>query len=309
VTETPEQASGTSLRDVMARVSARAVRAAGLRPCYRYPAAMPAQIFGGLGQQLSYTDALLRSAPAARQVLALPYEPVCRLAVSGAQWERLEGTDATRRRAWAAFGHAGGAFEMASSARFAELELRTPAGAPPPGTESWLLDEVLPTGGAADPYCSVRPPAEHGSVLDLVQIIGATAAEYAKTLRQGESVADSKIIDDAIPAGIVYWMREGRHHTVSVAARVNGDYLSGLKFWAMLWFDDEGSGIRHLYQPIELLAPGMTVARIDEFAPYSAQSAVLMTVLWEQFEALRRILIHKSAANCSSEVVRHTLLP
>lgn len=308
--ETPEQAPARSLSNVIARVAARAVSAAGLRPCYKYAARVPERAFGGLGQQLYYSDALFRSAPDARQFLALPYEPVCRLAISHARWEQFEGSDTTRRRAWAAFGQPGGAFEMVSSARFQELELRAVPVAPaPPGTESWLLEEMLPTGGSADEYCSIRHGAEHGSLVDLVQIISATAAEFASSMRETEAFADSKIIDDSVAAGIVYWKREQHEYTLSVTARVHGDYLSGLKFWAVFWTEDERRGVRHIYKPIELLAPGVIVARIDEFAPYSRQSGVLMTVLWEQFDALRRILMQKIAADCSSEAIRHSLLP
>ena len=308
--ETPEQAPARSLTDVIARVAARAVGAAGLRPCYKYAARLPERTFGGLGQQLYYSDALFHSAPVARQLLALPYEPLCRLALSHARWEQFEGSEATRRRAWAAFGQPGGAFEMASSARFQELELRAVAGAqPPPGTESWLLDELLPTGGTADEYCSIRHGAEHGSLVDLVQIISAAAAEFAGSIGETEDFADSKIIDDSVAAGIVYWKREQHEYTLSVSARVHGDYLSGLKFWAVFWTEDERRGVRHVYKPIELLAPGVIVARIDDFAPYSTQSSILMTVLWEQFDALKRMLMQKIAADCSSEAIRHSLLP
>jgi hypothetical protein len=310
VAETPEQIPARALSDVIARVAARAVSAAGLRPSYKYAARLPERTFGGLGQQLCFTDSLFHSAPVARQFLALPYEPVCRLAVSNARWEQFEGSDTTRRRAWAAFGQPGGAFEMVSSARFQELELRGVAGAPsPPGTESWLLDEMLPTGGTADAYCSIRHPTEHGSLVDLVQIISATATEFATSMREAEAFADSKIIDDSVAAGVVYWKREQHEYTLSVSARVHGDYLSGLKFWAVFWTEDERIGVRHVYKPIELLAPGVVVARVDDFAPHSMQSGVLMTVLWEQFEALRRILMQKIAADCSSEAVRHSLLP
>jgi hypothetical protein len=310
VAETPEQAPGRSLRDVIARVNARAVGAAGLRPCYKYAACLPGRTFGGLGQQLSYSDSLFRSAPDARRFLALPYEPVCRIAVSHARWERFEGGEATRRRAWAAFGQPGGAFEMVSSARFQELDLRAVGGAqPPPGAESWLLDEMLPTGGSADEYCSILQPTGHRSLVDLVQIIGATAAEFASSIGESEESADWKIIDDTVAAGIVYWQREPYECTLSVAARVRGDYLSGLKFWAVFWTEDESRGFRHVSRPIELLAPGVIVARIDEFAPYSTQSGILMTVLWEQFEALRRILMQKITADCLSEATRHSLLP
>jgi len=310
VTETPEETPARSLSDVIARVAARAVSTGDLRPCFRYPARLPERTFGGLGQQLHYTDALFRSAPAARQFLALPYEPLCRLAVSHARWERLEGGDMRRRRVWAAFGQPGGAFELASSARFQELELRGVVGAPsPPGTESWLLEEVLPTGGSTDEYCTIRPASEPGSLVDLVQIINATVAEFAVSISETEAFADSKTIADSIAAGVVYWRRERQEYTLSVTARVHGDYLSGLKFWAVLWTEDERRGLRHLCKPIELLAPGVIVARIDEFAPYSTQSGLLMTVLWEQFESLRCLLLQKSATDCSSEAMRHTLLP
>jgi len=310
VSEPPEQAPARSLNDVIARVAARAVSAAGLRACYKYAARLPERTFGGLGQQLYYTDALFRSAPIARQFLALPYEPLCRLAVSSAHWEQFEGSDTSRRRAWAAFGQPGGAFEMVSSAQFQELELRAVAGAQPlPGAESWLLDEMLPTGGTADEYCSIRHPTEHGSLVDLVQIISATAAEFAGSMRETEAFADSKIINESVAAGIVYWKREQHEYTLSVTARVHGDYLSGLKFWAVFWTEDEHIGVRHICKPIELLAPGVIVARLDDFAPYSTQSGVLMTVLWEQFDALRRILMRKTAADCSSEAIRHSLLP
>ena len=308
--ETPEEARARSLSSVIARVAARAVSAADLRPCYKYATRVPERTFGGLGQQLNFTDSLFHSAPVARQFLALPYEPLCRLAVSHARWEQFEGSDTTRRRAWAAFGQPGGAFEMVSSARFQELELHAVAGAaPPPGTESWLLEEMLPTGGSADEYCSIRHGAERGSLVDLVQIISATAAEFARSMRETEDFADSKTIDDSVAAGIVYWKREQHEYTLSVTARVHGDYVSGLKFWAVFWTEDERIGVRHVYKPIELLAPGVIVARIDDFAPYSTQSGILMTVLWEQFEALRRILMQKIAADCSSEAIRHSLLP
>lgn len=307
--EAPEETPARSLSDVIARVSARAVSTGDLRPCFRYPARLPGRTFGGLGQQLCYTDALFRSAPAARQFLALPYEPLCRLAVSHARWEQFEGGDTRRRRAWAAFGQPGGAFELASSARFQELQLSAVAGAPPPhGTESWLLEEMLPTGGSADEYCSIRPASAPGSLVDLVQIIHATVAEFAVSISATEAFTDSKTIDDSIAAGVVYWRREQHEYTLSVTARVHGDYLSGLKFWAVLWSEDERRGLRHLCKPLELLTPGAIVARIDEFAPYSAQSGLLMTVLWEQFESLRRLLLQKSAADCSSEAMRHILL-
>lgn len=307
---TPEEPRAPSLSDVVARVAARAVGAAGLRPCYKYAARLPERTFGGLGQQLFYSDALFRSAADARRFLALPYEPLCRLALSHARWEEFEGSGATRRRAWAAFGQPGGAFELASSARFQELELGAVAGAPaPPGTESWLLEELFPSGGGADEYCPIRATDEPTSLVDLVQIISATGAEFARSLQETEAVADAKVVDDSIAAGVVYWKREPHEYTLSVTARVHGDYLSGLKFWAVAWNEDESRGLRHLCKPIELLAPGVIVARIDEFAPYSPQSGALMTVLWEQFEALRRLLTQKSAADCSSEAVRHILLP
>jgi hypothetical protein len=310
VTETPETAAKPSLREVVARVTARTVSAAGLRPCYRYPPRLPAESFGGLGQELRFSDALFRSAPLARQFLALPYEPVGRLAVSSAHWEPFEGTDATRRRAWAAFGAPGGAFEAVSSARFQELELRTPPRTPsPPGTERWLLEEQFPTGGGSDEYCPIHQETEQGSLLDLVQLIGATAAEFAKRIAESGSPAEAKIVDDAVAAAVVHWRQDPYEYTLSVAARVHGGYVSGLKFWAAFWSEDERSGVRHLSKPVELIAPGVVVARLEEFAPYSAQSGLLMTVLWEQFEALRCLLARKSAADCSSELARHVLLP
>jgi hypothetical protein len=309
VAETPEEAPKRSLSEVIARVTARAVSAAGMRPCYKYAAQVPVQAFGGLGQQLCYSDALFSSAPDARRWLALPYEPVCRLALSHARWEPFEGSGASRRRAWAAFGEPGGAFEMASSARFQELKLEVTGAVPPSGAEGWLLDELLPTGGAAGEYCAVRQANEPGGFLDLVQIMGATAAEYARGLRETEAWADWKLVDDTVSAAVVYARREPQEYTLSVSARVHGYYLSGLKFWAVLWNDDERLGVRRLSRPIELLAPSVIVARLDELAPYSSQSGALMTIIWEQFEALRHLLLQKSAADYYAEVMRHTLLP
>jgi hypothetical protein len=307
--DAPEEAAAASLSEVVTRINARAVKAAGLRPCYKYAARWPEQSFGGLGAQLCYSDALFRSAPAARHYLGLPYEPVCRLALSHAQWEAFASSGASRRRAWAAFGVPGGAFEMASSARFQQLELRGVAAAGAhSSTESWLLDELLPAGGG-DADCVSCPGQEPGGLLDLVQLLAATAAEFSRSLREDGEAAAWKLSDDAVAAAVVYGQREPHEYTLSVAARLHGDYLAGLRFWAVLWRDDERRAVRQLARPIELQAPGVIVARLDELAPYSAQSARLMTIIWEQFSALRQLTVQKNAAECTSEFVEHRLLP
>jgi len=304
VTQSPNGISTPSLSQVMARAGARPVGAAGLRPCYKYPAYRPVRSFGGLGQELSYSDALFRSAPLARRLLALPYEPVCRLAVSQAEWVRFPSSGTTRRRAWAAFGQPGGAFEMASASRFQELSLGALPNRPfPYGVESWLLDGLLPSGGAADEFCTVLEPHEHPPVLDLVRILAATAIEFAAQL----DGAEAKVIDDAVPAACVYWRREPHEYSVSVLARVNGDHLNGLKFWAVFWDDDERQGVRYVYKPIEMRAPSIIVTHLYDLWPESEQSGRLMTIVWEQFEALRRMVSHKAAYDCFSEAVRHDL--
>jgi hypothetical protein len=92
-----------------------------------------------------------------------------------------------------------------------------------------------------------------------------------------------------------------------VSARVHGEYLNGLKFWAAFWREDARFGVRHLSKSIELVAPGAVVARLAELGPHSQQSGLLMTVIWEQLEALRRLLSRKAAANCWSEFSHHVL--
>jgi hypothetical protein len=293
----------------MARAGARPVGVAGLRPCYKYPPRRPAGAFGGLGLDASFSDTLFRSAPLARQQLALPYEPACRLAVSQADWLLFPEVGTTRRRVWAAFGQPGGAFEMSSSSRFQELTLGAiPRGPFHHGLESWMLDSSLPSGGTVDEYCSVLDPREQPAALDLVELFAATAMEYAAELGRTEEQAAAKVIDDTIPAACVYWRRDPLEYSVSVTARVRGEHLNGLRFWAVFWSDDEVRGVRWLYKPLEILAPGIVVTRLVELEPGSEQSGRLMTVLWEQFEALRKAALHKATTDCFSEAVRCLLM-
>lgn len=293
----------------MARAGARPLGVAGLRPCYRYPARRPCGSFGGLGLDVSFSDTLFRSAPLARQQLALPYEPACRLAVSQADWVRFPDVGTTRRRAWAAFGQPGGGFEMASTSSFQELSLgRLPRGPFHHAHESWMLDSSLPSGGSTDEYCSVVEPRERPAALDLVQVLAATAMEYASELVRHEQVADAKVVDESVPAACVYWRRDPLDYSLSVTARVRGDHLNGLKFWGVFWNDDEVRGVRWVYKPLEVAAPGVMVARLDEFEPDSEHSGRLMTIVWEQFDALRALLLHKAATDCFSEAVRCLLM-
>jgi hypothetical protein len=271
----------------------------GLRPSFRYPARLPSNSFGGLGVQLSFSDVLFRSAPLARQLLALPYEPVCRLAVSNAAWEAFPGGTTTRRRAWAAFGQPGGAFEVASSRRFHEQG--------PPGAARWQLEESMPSGGGSDEYCPIASPDERGGFRELVRLFAATATEYAASLSESGTPAAAKIVDERVAAAVVQWTQEPFEHSISVSARVHGEYLNGLKFWAAFWRDDPRLRVRHLSKPVELTAPGAVVARLARLGAYSRQSDQLMTVVWEQFEALRRLLSHKAAADCWSEFSHHVL--
>jgi hypothetical protein len=293
----------------MARAGARPLGVAGLRPCYRYPASRPTGSFGGLGLDVTFSDTLFRSAPLARQQLALPYEPVCRLAVSQAEWVRFPDVGTTRRRAWAAFGQPGGGFEMASAAAFQELSLgRLPHGPFHHGHESWMLDSSLPSGGSTDDYCTVLDPRERPAALDLVQLLAATVMEYAATLAHGEQVADAKVVDESVPAACVYWRREPLDYCLSVAARVRAGHVNGLKFWGVFWSDDEVRGVRWVYKPLEVVAPGVMVARLEDFEPDSEHSGRLMTIAWEQFDALRTLLVHKAATDCFSEAVRCLLM-
>ena len=289
----------------MALAGARAVGVAGLRPCYKYPARRPAGAFGGLGLEASFSDTLFRSAPLARQQLALPFEPACRLAVSQAEWALFPEVGTTRRRSWAAIGQPGGAFEMATASRFQELSLGTlPRGPFHHGLESWMLDSALPSGGSLDEYCSVLDPRRHPPALDLVEVLAATVFEYAAELGRSEELVAAKVVDDTVPAACVYWRRDPLEYSVSVSARVRDDHLNGLRFWAVFWSDDEVRGLRWVYKPIEIVAPGLVVARLDELGPDSEQSGRLMTVVWDQFEALRKAVLSKATTDCFSEAVR-----
>jgi len=282
------------------------VAVAGLRPCYRYPARLPTGSFGGLGEQLRFSDALFRSAPLARQLLALPFEPVCRLAVSSPRWEAFADGTTTRQRVWAAFGQPGGAFEMVSAARFQKQGRGFVPQTTAPGGY-WQLEELLPSGGGSDKYCPVASSDEGSGFLELVQLIAATATEYAASVAATGTPAAAKIVDDCVAAAVVHWTQEPFEHSLSVSARVHGQYLNGLKFWAAFWREDARFGVRHLSKSIELVAPGAVVARLAELGPHSQQSGLLMTVIWEQLEALRRLLSRKAAANCWSEFSHHVL--
>jgi hypothetical protein len=298
--------SSLSLGDALARARVRDVAVAGLRPSYLYPARLPTRSFGGLGEPLRFSDVLIRSAPLARQLLALPYVPVCRLAVSGARWEAFAG-GATRQRVPAAFGQPGGAFEMASALRFYQQQ----AGEAPRASALcgfWQLDEPMPSGGGSDEYCPVAEADAGGGFTELLHLLAATAEEYAASLTQRGTPAAAKIVDDGVAAAVVHWTQEPFARSLSVSARVHGGYVNGLKFWAALWREDPDHGVRHLSSPIELEAPGAIVARLAELGPRSAQSGRLMTIVWEQFEALRQLLARKEAANCWSEF-SHQVLP
>ena len=289
----------------MALAGARRLGVPGLRPCYKYPAARPSGPFGGLGLDASFSDTLFRSAPLARRQLALPYEPACRLAVSQAEWVLFPEVGTTRRRAWAAFGQPGGAFEMASPACFQELSLGgLPRASLQHDVESWMLDGALPAGGDVDEFCSVLEPRQRPAALDLLEVLAATALEFAADLGRHEEMAGAKVVDDSVAAACVHWRRDPLDYSVSVTARVRGDHLNGLRFWGMFWSDDEVRGVRWVYKPVEIVAPGVIVTRLDEFGPDSEQSGRLMTVLWEQFAALKALLVHKAAADCFSEAVR-----
>jgi hypothetical protein len=305
----PSAESAPSLSQVMARAGARPVGVAGLRPCYKYPARRSGGSFGGLGLDNSFTDTLFRSAPLARQQLALPYEPVCRLAVSQADWLRFPDVGTTRRRAWAAFGQPGGAFEMSSAAAFQELSLGgLPRGPFHHAHESWMLDSSLPSGGELDEYCSVVEPREHPAALDLVQLLTATVVEYAADLAGHEQLADAKVVDETVPAACVHWRKDPLDYSLSVTARVHGDRLNGLKFWGVFWNDDEVRGVRWVYKALEVAAPGVMVTKLDELGPDSEHSGRLMTIVWQQFDALRALLLHKAATDCFSEAVRCLLM-
>ncbi|NLE22568.1 MAG: hypothetical protein GX624_07305 [Actinobacteria bacterium] len=291
--------STPSLADALARAGAREVTVPGLRPSFRYPARLPRGSFGGLGGQLCFSDALFRSAPLARQLLGLPYEPVCRLAVSNAGWEAFPGGATTRRRAWAAFGQPGGAFEMASSRRFHERGSR--------GAARWQLDEPMPTGGGSDEFCSVSSPDERGGFVELVRLMAATAIEFAAAVSESGTPATAKIVDERVAAAVVHWTEGAFEHSLSVSARVHGEYLNGLRFWGAFWRDDERLRVRHLSKPLVLTAPGAVVARLSRLEAYSWQSDLVMTVVWEQLEALRRLLSRKAAAECWSEFSHHVI--
>ena len=299
VKDRAQSQSTPSLADALSRVGAKDVAVPGLRPCFRYPARLPRGSFGGLGDQLCFSDVLFRSAPLARQLLGLPYEPVCRLAVANAEWEVFPGGGTTRRRAWAAFGQPGGAFETASSRRFHERG--------PRGVARWRLDERMPAGGASDEYCSVASPDERGGFIELVRLIAATAMEFAASLTETGTPATAKIVDERVAAAVVHWTQGAFEHSLSVSARVHGEYVNGLKLWAAFWRDDARLRVRHLSKPLELTAPGAVVARLTEMEAYSWQSDLLMTTVWEQFDALRRLLTHKAAAECWSEFSHHVL--
>ena len=271
----------------------------GLRPIFRYPARLPSKSFGGLGVQLCFSDVLFRSAPLARQLLALPYEPVCRLAVSNAAWEAFPDGTTTRRRAWAAFGQPGGAFEVASSRRFHEQG--------PRGAARWQLEESMPSGGGSDEYCPVASPDERGGFLELVRLFAATATEYAASLSESGTPAAAKIVDERVAGAVVHWTQAPFELSISVGGRVHGEYLNGLKFWAAFWRDDARLRVRHVSKPVELIAPAAVVARLAELGAFSRQSELLMTVVWEQFEALRRLLSRKAAADSWSEFNHHVL--
>jgi hypothetical protein len=303
--ESPQSRPSPSLGDALARARARDVAVAGFRPSYRYPARLPERSFGGLGAPLRFSDALIRSAPLARQLLALPYLPVCRLAVSDARWEAFAG-GATRQRVPAAFGQPGGAFEMVSALRFH----RQPAGQAPRASALcgfWQLDEPMPGGGGSDEYCPVAGADAGGGFLELLHLVAATAAEYAASLTARGTPAAAKIVDDGVAAAVVYWTQEPFAHSLSVSVRVHGGYANGLKFWASFWREDLRRGVRHLSKAIELEAPGVVVARLAELGPRSEQSGRLMTVVWEQFEALRHLLERKVATDCWSEFSHHVI--
>jgi hypothetical protein len=272
----------------------------GLRPCFRYPARLPRGSFGGFGEQLCFSDVLFRSAPLARQLLGLPYEPVGRLAVANPGWETFPDGATTRRRAWAAFGQPGGAFEMASSRRFHEQG--------PRGAAHWRLEEPMPTGGGSDEYASVASPDERGGFIELVRLIAATAVEYAANISESGTPATAKVVDERVAAAVVHWTQGPFEHSLSVSARVHGEYINGLKFWAAFWRDDSRLRVRHLSRSLVLTAPGAVVARLADLEAYSWQSDQLMTVAWEQLEALRRLLSRKAAADCWSEF-GHYVLP
>jgi len=309
MTQQADGPSTPSLSGVLAQAGARPIGVAGLRPCYKYPAQRPTSAFGGLGLDASFSDTLFRSATLARQQLALPYEPSCRLAVSQAEWALFSEVGTIRRRAWAAFGQPGGAFEMATPSRFQELSLGTlPRGPFHHGHESWMLDSSLPTGGSVDEFCSVLDPRENAGALDLVEILAATTLEFAAALLSGEELAAAKVVDDTVPAACVYWRREPLEYSVSVTARVRAGHLNGLRFWAVFWSDDEVRGVRWVYKPIEVVAPGLVVARLDQLEPDSEQSGRLMAALWEQFEGLRSAVLRKAETECFSEAVRCLLM-
>ena len=271
----------------------------GLRPIFRYPARLPSNSFGGLGVQLCFSEVLFRSAPLARQLLALPYEPVGRLAVSNATWEAFPGGTTTRRRAWAAFGQPGGAYEVASSRRFHEEG--------PRGAARWRFEESMPSGGGSDEYCPVASPDERGGFIELVRLFAATATEYAASLSESGTPAAAKIVDERVAGAVVQWTQAPFELSISVGGRVHGEYLNGLKFWAAFWRDDTRLRVRHLSKAVELVAPAAVVTRLAELSAYSRQSELLMTVVWEQFDALRRLLSRKGAADCWSEFDHHVL--
>ena len=96
----------------------------------------------------------------------------------------------------------------------------------------------------------------------------------------------AKIVDERVAGAVVQWTQASFELSISVGGRVHGEYLNGLKFWAAFWRDDARLRVRHLSKPVELIAPAAVVARLAELGAYSRQSELLMTVLWEQFEAL-----------------------
>ena len=230
---------------------------------YKYFPFHPNRPIGGGNSQTYYTYSEIDSAYRAREFLAVPYEPLCRVVIDPALpdddiFEEFDGDRQSDkiRRIWAAFSLIGGATEMVTKKIFNPPE-NSDYDSEEDASGNWSIDHELPTGGTYDEFSSfTRMSIEHDLVINLFRNVGL------RTFGEIEGV-DWKTLDD-LPGLIIHWSGiENFEYSISVLAKCPDGIINGLKFWGVFWKDYKvfDNTVRQIYKPIEIKIPGYPIKK------------------------------------------------
>lgn len=266
---------------------------------YKYFPRKPTGVIGDQKNQKYFSDNVFDSAIRAKEYLAIPYEPLYRIAITPYKnnyntiWEAFEGStiDQTKRRVWAAFGRHGGAWEKVTKQQFLENEKNLQKGKGVyAGT--WSIDKILYTGGYIEEYCHFRKPTEHNLILNLLKRFLKNYSRRGENQEFGEIKEGFqwKIRDDFL-GGIFYWVANQFKYTISVLVKAHEKFYNGLKFWGVFWKD--GDNKRKVYKPVEVIVPGFPLIEEGDLAD-TQNSSDFEIFLDSKFGDIRKTLVEKS---------------